>query len=57
MADHIAKQVTSSFGEWTAFLETMGRLYKYPFHEQLMVSFQNVEAVIHNHGNIDFSPS
>ena len=36
MADQTAKQVTGSFGEWTAFLETMGRLYKYPFHEQLM---------------------
>ena len=35
MADHTAKQVTGSFGEWTAFLETAGRLYKYPFHEQL----------------------
>jgi len=35
MADQTAKQVTGSFGEWTAFLETMGRLYKYPFHEQL----------------------
>ncbi len=37
MADQTAKQVTGSFGEWTAFLETMGRLYKYPFHEQLML--------------------
>lgn len=27
MADRTAKQVTGSFGEWTAFLETMGRLY------------------------------
>ena len=35
MTDHTARQVTGSFGEWTAFLETAGRLYKYPFHEQL----------------------
>ena len=28
MADQTAKQVTGSFGEWTAFLETMGRLYR-----------------------------
>lgn len=41
MADHTAKQVTGSFGEWTAFLETMGRLYKYPFHEQLMISLKS----------------
>ena len=37
MADHAARQVTGSFGAWTAFLETAGRLYKYPFHEQLMI--------------------
>ena len=44
MADHTAKQVTGSFGEWTAFLETMGRLYKYPFHEQLMIFAQKPNA-------------
>jgi N12 class adenine-specific DNA methylase/adenine-specific DNA methylase len=44
MADHAAKQVTGSFGEWTAFLETAGRLYKYPFHEQLMIFVQKPNA-------------
>ena len=44
MADHTAKQVTGSFGEWTAFLETVGRLYKYPFHEQLMIFAQKPNA-------------
>lgn len=44
MADRTAKQVTGSFGEWTAFLETMGRLYKYPFHEQLMIFAQKPNA-------------
>ena len=44
MADQTAKQVTGSFGEWTAFLETMGRLYKYPFHEQLMIFAQKPNA-------------
>ncbi len=44
MADHTAKQVTGSFGEWTAFLETAGRLYKYPFHEQLMIFAQRPNA-------------
>ena len=34
LADRTAKQITGSFGEWTSFLETAGRLYKYPFHEQ-----------------------
>ena len=45
MADHTAKQVTGNFGEWTAFLETMGRLYKYPFHEQLMIFAQKPNAI------------
>lgn len=44
MADRAARQVTGSFGEWTAFLETMGRLYKYPFHEQLMIFAQKPNA-------------
>ena len=44
MADHTAKQITGSFGEWTAFLETAGRLYKYPFHEQLMIFAQKPDA-------------
>jgi len=44
MADQTARQVTGSFGEWTAFLETMGRLYKYPFHEQLMIFAQKPNA-------------
>ena len=44
MADSTARQVTGSFGEWTTFLETMGRLYKYPFHEQLMIFAQKPNA-------------
>ena len=44
MADHTARQITGSFGEWTAFLETAGRLYKYPFHEQLMIFAQKPNA-------------
>ena len=44
MADHTAKQITGSFGEWTAFLETAARLYKYPFHEQMMIYAQRPDA-------------
>ena len=44
MAEQTAKQITGSFGEWTAFLETAGRLYKYPFHEQLMIFAQKPNA-------------
>ena len=28
MADHAARQITGSYQEWTAFLSTVGRLYK-----------------------------
>ena len=44
LADRTAKQITGSFGEWTSFLETAGRLYKYPFHEQLMIFAQKPDA-------------
>ncbi|MBR3997630.1 MAG: hypothetical protein IKI93_04725, partial [Clostridia bacterium] len=44
MADHTAGQITGSFGEWTAFLETAARLYKYPYHEQLMIFAQRPDA-------------
>ena len=44
MADNAARQVTSSYQEWTAFLSTAGRLYKYPFPEQLMIYTQRPEA-------------
>lgn len=44
MADNAARQVTSSYREWTAFLATAGRFYKYPFPEQLMIYTQRPEA-------------
>ena len=44
MADHAAHQITGSYQEWTAFLSTAGRLYKYPFPEQLMIYTQRPEA-------------
>lgn len=37
MADHTAEQITSSYQQWTAFLTTAARLYKYPYNEQLMI--------------------
>ena len=35
MAARTAEQITGSYQEWTAFLATAARLYKYPYHEQL----------------------
>ena len=34
MADKVATQLVGSWQEWTAFLTTAARLYKYPFHER-----------------------
>ena len=44
MADHVATQLTSSWQEWAGFLTTAARLYKYPFHEQLMIYAQRPDA-------------
>ena len=37
MAQEAAAQITGSKEQWTAFLTTSARLYKYPFAEQLMI--------------------
>ena len=44
LADHIATQITSSYQSWTDFLTTAARLYKYPYHEQLMIYAQRPDA-------------
>ena len=36
MAEKVTTQLTGSWQEWAGFLTTASRLYKYPFHEQLM---------------------
>ncbi len=45
LADSQARQVTSTMNSWTGFLSTAGRLYKYPFEEQLMIHAQRPDAV------------
>ena len=44
MADKVATQLTGSWQEWAGFLATASRLYKYPFHEQLMIYAQRPDA-------------
>ncbi|MSS90394.1 helicase SNF2 [Eisenbergiella tayi] len=44
MADHVATQLTGSWQEWAGFLNTAARLYKYPFHEQLLIYAQRPDA-------------
>ncbi len=44
IAESTAKQITAGYTDWTAFLKTSARLYKYPYHEQLMIYAQRPEA-------------
>ena len=44
LADHTAGQITASHQAWTAFLRTAGRLYKYPFPEQILIYAQRPDA-------------
>ena len=44
MAEQVSTQLVGSWKEWTAFLATAARLYKYPFHEQMMIYAQRPDA-------------
>ena len=44
LAEDTASRLTYSHQEWTDFLQTSARLYKYPYHEQLMIYAQRPEA-------------
>ena len=44
MAEQVATQLTGSWQEWAGFLTTAARLYKYPFHEQMMIYAQRPDA-------------
>ena len=44
MAEKVAVQLTGSWQELAGFLTNAARLYKYPFHEQLMIYAQRPDA-------------
>lgn len=44
LADFTAQKITGSYQSWTDFLTTAARIYKYPYHEQLMIYAQRPEA-------------
>ena len=44
MAEQVSTRLVGSWQEWTAFLITASRLYKYPFHEQMMIYAQRPDA-------------
>jgi len=44
LADQQSREITGSMEDWTKFLTTAGRLYKYPFEEQLLIHAQRPNA-------------
>ncbi len=44
MYNKTAIDVTSNATNWTNFLTTVGKVYKYPYHEQLMIHAQRPDA-------------
>lgn len=44
LAEETAESLTKSLSNWTGFLTTVGRIYKYPYHEQLMIYAQRPDA-------------
>lgn len=44
-ADETALSLTRNSQNWTAFLTTAARLYKYPYNEQLMIYSQRPDAI------------
>ena len=44
IADYTASHLTDSWQQWTAFLATASRLYKYSYYDQLMIFSQRPEA-------------
>ena len=44
MADEAQRQITGSYRDWTGFLTTAARLYKYPYAEQVMIHAQRPDA-------------
>ena len=44
LADDTARKITADYLDWASFLNTASRLYKYPFHDQLMIYAQRPDA-------------
>ncbi len=44
LEDQVLQQITSSMAAWKAFLTTVGRMYKYPCTDQLMIHAQRPQA-------------
>ena len=45
LAEDTARRLTGSWERWAGFLATAGRLYKYPYPDQLMIYAQRPDAI------------
>lgn len=46
MSEEAQRQLTGSLERWQSFLATASRLYKYPYHEQVMIHAQRPDATV-----------
>ena len=44
LAEQTARSITWDSGKWTEYLRTAGKLYKYPFEDQLLIYAQRPQA-------------
>ena len=44
LAEDTARRLTGNWERWAGFLATVGRLYKYPYPDQLMIYAQRPDA-------------
>ena len=44
LAQDTARRITGSHTAWMAYLQTAARLYKYPYHEQLLIFAQRPQV-------------
>ena len=44
LAEHTLKKVSSGRSEWMTYLKSAARLYRYPFHEQILIYAQRPDA-------------
>ena len=44
LAQEISAQIVKNEAEWTSYLTTAARLYKYPFKEQMLIYAQRPDA-------------
>ena len=45
LAEDTGRQIMKDYENWTAFLRTSARLYKYPYADQLMIYAQRPDAM------------